>query len=115
MRAAAALLLLLGCGPSVRSTDGGDDDPVDAGAPGGPDAATGPRADAGPGPIVMYAHSRDTLFEIDPETLDLTVRGLFDIDDEITDLAVNPEDEVYAISRTALYQVNPTTGAASWR
>jgi hypothetical protein len=114
MRMAAVLLLLAGCGPSVRTSDGGPGGGVDAGA-GQPDGAPGPRADGGRAPIAMYAHSRDTLFEIDPDTLDLTVRGAFGIDDEITDLAVTPEDELYAISRTALYQVNPVTGAATYR
>lgn len=61
----------------------------------------------------MYAHSRDTLYTIDPDTLTLSRVGTFENGDDITDLAVTPDGTIYAISKTKLYRVDPVTGRAT--
>lgn len=58
----------------------------------------------------MYAHSRDTLYIVDPVTFDVTTVGPFNAlgGDFITDLAVTPDGTIYGISNTKLYRVDPS-------
>lgn len=65
---------------------------------------------------VMWAHSRDTLFSIHPDTFELTTIGTFGlpVDEDITDLAVTPDQTLYGISDTRLYTLDPDTGAATY-
>jgi hypothetical protein len=97
---------LAACGPGGRG-GGDDDDDVDAGQL--PDANPPP-------PPVVYVHSRDTLYELDADTYQVTRIGAFDTgEDFITDLAVTPDGQVYGISESKLYTVDRTTGHATFR
>ena len=110
MLARALLLSLLAasaCGPAAST---GDDDGADA-PPGALDAR--PFADAPPAPIVMYAHSRDTLYAIDDTSFALTTIGSFGTSDLITDLAVTSDGTLYGISKTELYRIDGATGLAA--
>jgi len=72
--------------------------------PGAPDA--GPRADADIAAVQMFVHTRDTLYTIDDQDFTLSLVGTFDIAENITDLAVTPEGDLYGISGTALYRID---------
>jgi hypothetical protein len=61
----------------------------------------------------IYAHTGQTLFTVDPTTYDLTTVGPFGGTDDMTDLAVTPDGNVYTISRTSLYKVDSSTGTAT--
>lgn len=68
----------------------------------------------------MWAHSKNQLFSILPNTLELTLVGEFKLIGEagteapdINDLAVTPDNKVYALSQTALYQVDIKTAEIS--
>jgi hypothetical protein len=100
-------------GPATQADDGGAVDvPVlpDAGAPG---LFDGSGATADPNSVLVYAHSRDTLYSYAPSSSQLSTLGRFrtragqDAPD-ITDLAINRAGELFAISFTSLYRVDPT-------
>ncbi len=61
----------------------------------------------------IYAHTATTLYTVDPTTFDITSVGSFGTSDEMTDLAITPDNMIYTISKTALYRVNAATGAAT--
>jgi hypothetical protein len=55
----------------------------------------------------MYAHSKNQLFSINPETFDLSLIGTFGPDaPDINDLAVTPKGELYGISLNDLYRID---------
>jgi len=62
---------------------------------------------------IIYAHTGTTLYTVDPSSYDLTTVGDFGGMDDMTDLAVTPDGNVYTISRTSLYKVDTNTGAAT--
>jgi hypothetical protein len=113
----ASLLVLGGaCTSSIGHA------PSDQGGPGDVDLAgfvhTGEPVDlAGfdfpPQLGIIYAHTATTLYTVDPMTYALHTIGDFGGTDAMTDLAVTPDGNVYTISKTALYKVNATTGAAT--
>jgi outer membrane protein assembly factor BamB len=115
MRSSTAFLfvpLLAGCSATVSVEH------PDA-APPGPDATTvdaPPQIypDAPPLALIMYAHSRDTLFTIDPNGFALATIGAFGVADNITDLAVTPDGTLYGISSTKLYVISRETAAATY-
>ncbi len=66
-------------------------------------------------PKVMYAHSGDTLFRIDPDTQKVTSVGTFHPNaPHMNDLAVTPDGKLYAVSSSNLYQVDPVDASISW-
>lgn len=85
----------------------------------------GPGSDAKPTLWQLYAHDREQLLVIDPLTLKLgqvklTLVGTFSFDKEvpdnersINDMAVTPDGELYAVSKTTLYRIDPQTAHAS--
>jgi streptogramin lyase len=66
-----------------------------------------------PGDGVIYAHTAGALYTVDPASFALTMVGSFGTSDEMTDLAVTPNNDIYTISKTSLYHVDPTSGAAT--
>ena len=92
-------------------------------APSAPDTGppppdTGPPVDAGPrlDDVLIYAHSRDTLFTFSPFTNTVTTVGPFMLggaaitrDDYMLDLAVDSTGVVFTASGRALFRVNPET------
>ena len=95
----AVSLVLAACGPSATT-------PTDE-----PDASDLPQVDSGPLPdnTAVFAHSPTELFRIDPDTLEQESVGEFTFDGEaenITDIAVNAENVMIAISLSSVYSVN---------
>jgi hypothetical protein len=62
----------------------------------------------------IWANSPSDLYQVDPTTFAVTHVGAFNTSDEITDIAVTPNGELYAISFSALYHVDRTTAAATF-
>lgn len=121
-------LAVAGCSDGTRgSLDAGPDEdaetrdaPMGDTGPDGEDAGDGGRSDtglpdAGPGnDIVVYAHSRNTLFSFSPRTERVTEIGVFTMPDGteapfMLDLAVDSEGNVFTSSDSALWQVDPET------
>lgn len=127
MRAWIALLLLAACGPDPANvtTDapvGGAADAarLDDGAP-APDARIYP--DAGPPPFFgrVYAHSSNDLYEVDPDTLDVTYVGPFTmvgaggpVVDIITDIALDKNANMTGVSYEHVYSIDKTNGECTW-
>jgi hypothetical protein len=121
---AAALIgagaLLAACGPDAPT-----DHTPDGGGPPLPDAMivddatppadVAPIPDAGPVPFFgkVYAHSSSQLFEVDPDTLDVTLIGPFTfpdwIFDSITDIALDKDANMIGISYTEVFAIDKDT------
>src|SRR4051812_17995936 len=121
-----ALLLLLvalpACGPSgaPEDVDGGGGGTIDADMPdfidaqpvpdGGGQAGCGGEMQAC---FTVYAHADHVLYRLDLVNQQIEVIGPFNaplvqiggnmVEDTITDLAVAPDDTIWAISKTSLY------------
>lgn len=88
-----------------------------------PDAGphdAGPPVDAGPrlDDVLIYAHSRDTLYTFSPYTNTVTEVGPFktpagDAAPVMLDLAVDSDGNVYTSSDRSLWRVDPTTAVAT--
>ncbi len=62
----------------------------------------------------VYAHSGDTLFRMNPLTLSpMQIGAMSGITGQLLDLAVDKNDRIVGASRTELYTINSTTGAAT--
>ena len=117
----ALFSILAGCSDRSQGRGGGDDPdagPTDSGSPtvdAPPPPDTGPRPDAGPPPedVVVYAHSRDTLYAFSPMSLTVTTIGPFRTASGaapfMTDLAVDADGRVFSVSDTELWRVDPET------
>lgn len=82
-----------------------------------PDA---PRTDGGPSvsDVLIYAHSRDTLFTFSPYTETVAAIGVFTLPGGeaapyMLDLAVNADGDVYTSSDQSLFRVDPETAVAT--
>lgn len=111
MRAIAILVLLVACGaPTRRPGKGGGPD----GGSGSPDAA-GPMGDGSmPGTTYVYAHTSDTLYKVDPDTLAITMIGAFGWPasvgtDQMTDIAIDKTGQMIGVSFTRVYRIDPGT------
>jgi hypothetical protein len=63
----------------------------------------------------MFSHSGDTLFRIDPKLLKVEAVGQFWPNaPHMTDLAVTPDGQLYALSTNNLFRVNAVTAEVSW-
>lgn len=111
-------------GCTTRSGVGSPDAHFDlADATIGTDASTAPdatRTDAGPdlSNVLIYAHSRDTLFSFSPFTSTVASIGRFTLPGGadapfMTDLAVNSANEIYTSSETALFRVDADSAVAT--
>ncbi len=112
------LLTLAACAPETREApgdvDAGSAPPADAAAT--PDSAfvdAGPLLpDAGPEQYVVYVHTKDTLYTMDPTSFALSLVGPFNApgSDQITDLAVAKDGAIFVISKTKLYRADASDG-----
>ncbi len=125
---AALAAVYSGC--STRTLIPGTDASVDASSDGAvrdasttPDAGrpdSGPRPDGGPqlDNVLIYAHSRDTLYTFSPYTNTVAEVGLFtttagDAAPYMQDLAVDADGNVYTSSDTSLWRVDPATAVVT--
>jgi hypothetical protein len=63
--------------------------------------------------LTVYVHDKSTLYIVNPTTFALTTVGMFGAGDDMTDLAVTPDGQIYTISRTSMYTVDRNTGQAT--
>lgn len=115
-----ALTLIAACGPAP--TSGGDDTTTSPDAAmQAPDARpVDPGPDAAPDSFTIYAHADHVLYRIDLVGRTLETVGNFNApqvpvgnttaEDVITDLAVGPDNVIWAVSETALYTVSANDG-----
>jgi hypothetical protein len=110
------LATLAGCG---RFGFYDPDDSTPDGAGGGDDSGGNPDSPPPPPPPALpavYVHSPTDLYEITPETFELThvaaFGGAFD-GDTMTDIAVDRAGVVIGISFTQLYRVDPSTAGCA--
>jgi hypothetical protein len=99
----ATIAVLGACGPGGRE---GDDGPgIDASG-----SDTGGTQDMSR----VYAHSGDTLYRINPLTLSpMQIGAMSGIEGSLLDLAVDKTDRIVGTSRTELYTISATSGAAT--
>lgn len=76
-------------------------------------AACCTRPDGGPVDGTIYAHSATELYVVSPGSWTVTRIGAFMNGDQITDLAVTPNGNLYGISYDTLYSINKVTGRAT--
>ena len=129
--AIVSLAMAAGCGPSSRDTPEQDDgtDPAGADAGGGGGAPTddgddgddpvGPTADAAPttGTTYVFAHSADTLYRVDPDTLQIEPVAAFGWpvgSDQMTDIALDRSGHMIGVSFDRVYAVDPDTAACTY-
>ena len=93
------------CGPSTSGNPNPD-----------ADGGNGADADLTPAAATMYVHTPDTLYTIDDQSFDLVLVGSFGLTggDQITDLAVTPDGNVYGITFDKLFRVDRGTGLATF-
>lgn len=122
MRCLTLALLVSACGPDAPGgVDGGGGGVPDAGAydDGAPFPDVAPIPDAGPEPFFgrVYAHSASELYEIDPDTLDVTLIGTFTFvgapNDVITDIALDKNAYMVGISYTDVFAIDKTTAVCT--
>lgn len=104
MRMLWAVLFVAACGPDGR-------DPSDT-----PDASTNVDAPPSTDFSRVYAHSGETLYRLDALTLSATPIGAMTglaQDEGLLDLAVDSNDRLVGISRTKLYSLSSSNGAAT--
>lgn len=66
-------------------------------------------------PQMMYAHSGEVLYKIDPETLQVSEVGAFAPNaPHMTDLAVTPDGQLYSVSNNNLYKIDPLSARVTW-
>jgi hypothetical protein len=115
MRNAGLLVsvVLIACGPSTR-------DPGDNGGGGGgaqPDASGGGGGSGGGEQVYVYAHTASTLYKVDPDTLQISMVGNFNWgsvgNDQMTDIAIDKNNQMIGVSYSRVYRVDPTTAATS--
>lgn len=108
------LAICAACGTPTRDPGTGDDTGVDAsGSDARHDAGTGidgPQVDNS----LVYAHSATVLYKVDATTFAPTEIAAFSgITGSVTDIAVDKNGAMVAITNSTLYSVNPATAAGS--
>jgi hypothetical protein len=121
------VFLLAACGPTGVNDNGGQGGTGGSGANagGGGTAGSGGSGGGGGGQAgcgeltgcyTVYAHSDHVLYHVDLVAKQLITVGPFHApqvrgnEDVITDLAVSPDDIIYAVSNTNLYTASPQDG-----
>jgi hypothetical protein len=61
----------------------------------------------------IYANSPTALYVVDPVSWIPSLVGSFGVADPMTDLAVSPDNEIFTISLTSLYRIDPSSGSAT--
>jgi hypothetical protein len=113
------LVLLVACSESSYFPDGqGAGDSAVAAPEANVPSDIGPREPAGyyAGEPVVYAHTADSLYKVDPDTLKVTLIGTFTgaaASDKMTDIALDRQGNMIGISTTTVYSINTGTAACT--
>ncbi len=106
---------LAACGPGARNGDGTGDS-GDAGidattTPDSPSTVDGPPSAE---PSKVYAHTADTLYQLNDTSFAVTQIGTFTgLDGPLLDLAVDKNDRMLGTTRGSVYSINSATAAAT--
>jgi hypothetical protein len=100
---ALALICIAACGAPKRDGNGGVD------SSGGGTDGTGSGSGSGD-QVSIYAHTSNTLYRVDPDTLAITKVGdfSFGLSDQMTDIAIDKNGLMIGVSFTAVYRVDTT-------
>lgn len=102
--------LVVACGPNQRDGNGDLDASVNGdGDNGSTDGTTAVQT-------YVYAHTSSALYRVDPDTLAITMIGAFTFstgNDQITDIAIDKNGLMIGISFGSVYQIDPSTAAAT--
>src|SRR5437016_442953 len=116
-RAILLFSLVAGCSSGGRMrTDGGGGGGGDMASSSGGDSGQSGCGSEFQGCYTVYAHSDHVLYEVDLVLKQLVKIGNFNAplvngkEDVITDLAVAPDNTIWAISHTELYTADPNDG-----
>ena len=110
-RSILAFAILVACGPSGRVPGGGDDGVT---PPADGNGGTGDGSEQLQ--TFVYAHTRSELYKVDPDTLAISLVGRFTFSgfaEDITDIAIDKNNVMIAISFGSVYRVDPTTAQAT--
>jgi len=113
------LLGLSACGASNGGAGGGGGHLGDAGGAGGA-SGSGGAGGAGGMPFLgaVYAHSNDTLYQVNPDTLAVTMVGPFvwpgGASDLMTDIALDRNGNMIGVSFTVVYAVDKMTARTTF-
>src|SRR5437870_2265465 len=112
------VLLCVACGPSGGGTGGsggsgtGGTGGSGAGGAGGSGGSGGTGGSGGSAFFgAVYAHSMDTLYQVDPDTLAVTMIGPFvwsTGSDRMTDIALDRTGNMVGVSFTKVYSIDKT-------
>jgi hypothetical protein len=122
------LSIAVGCGSSSAGSGFGGDDGSDGGS--GADANDGGSVSDSPlfgsdtslgdgagsmsnQPAVVYGHSPDTLYKVDPTTKAVTVVGMFQGCTSVIDLALDKDSNMVVTTSEGFYSVDPSTAACT--
>jgi hypothetical protein len=59
----------------------------------------------------VYAHSSNTLYRLNPETLEVQVVGSFSGCSSVIDIALDKDSNIYATTFSGLYEIDSQTAA----
>jgi hypothetical protein len=65
------------------------------------------------GEAAVYAHSSNTLYRLNPETLEVQVVGSFSGCSSVIDIALDKDSNIYATTFSGLYEIDSQTAACS--
>jgi hypothetical protein len=115
------VLMCVACGPSGGGSGGSGGGSGGAGGSGGSGGAGGSGGTGGSGGSAffgaVYAHSADTLYKVDPDTLAVTMVGPFVWStgtDQMTDIALDRTGNMIGVSFTKVYAVDKMTAHATF-
>lgn len=69
-------------------------------------------------PPSLYAHTKDTLYALDPDKSEMVLVGKFTFDKKeglVTDIALDQFRNLFAITHEQLFQCDPDTAKCTWR
>ncbi len=115
----AVVLAAVGCADTNAVFSDSRASASDGGTGSGPDALVPPAPDAtAPGQnALVYAHSADELYQIDPDSLEVTLVGPFGWPgeaDTMTDIALDKVGRMIGISYDKVYEVNKKTAVCAY-
>ncbi len=112
MRLGIVLFAIAACGPGTR--DGGG--PGSGSGSGSNDAGAGGDGSITGEATFVYAHTASTLYQVDPDTLAISMVGPFvwsNGSDSMTDIAIDKAGQMLGVSASSVYRVDVTNAHAT--